>query len=225
MKPVIGITASLDEKYAINDQNYAISVVKAGGIPVILPPLKSLNQIDSVLARIDGLILSGGQDISPFLYNQEPHPKTSVYSERRDAYEIALYHSARHQNIPVLAICRGLQLINAVHGGSLVQDIVDQRPESLEHVRPNVTVTSHSVKTEIDSFMRKALGESITINSLHHQCVDEVGEGLRVTARSEDDMVEALEDDQVIAVQFHPERLHERVEFLAIFEELIRRAK
>lgn len=225
MKPVIGITASLDEDQVINDRSYAISVEKAGGIPVILPPLRGLAQLESVLSRIDGLILSGGQDLSPFLYDQEPHEKTSPFSDRRDAYEIELYRLARDKKLPVLAICRGLQLVNVVHGGSLIQDIVAQRPGSLEHVKPNVSVTSHRITTADDSLMREALGETAVINSLHHQCIDQVGEGLRVTATSSDEMIEALETDHLIAVQFHPERLHEQAAFLAIFEDLIRRAK
>lgn len=225
MKPFIGITASLDDGWVINDQNYANSVVKAGGIPVILPPLFDLERIEAVLARIDGLIISGGQDISPFLYHQDPHPKCGPISRRRDDYETKLYHLARERNMPILAICRGMQLINILHGGSLVQDIVAQRPDSLEHVKPDVTPSLHRITTEAGSAVADIMGEQAIINSLHHQAIDQVGEGLAITARAGDDMIEALEADNLVAVQFHPERLHHQPEFLRFFEHLIGRIK
>lgn len=225
MKPIIGITASLSKTHVVNDQNYANSIVKAGGIPVILPPLRDLSRIDAVLARLDGLILSGGQDIAPFLYDQDPHPATGIYSERRDNYEITIYQKARELNLPILAICRGMQLINVIHGGTLVQDIVAQRPDSLLHVRPNITPSMHKITTEPDSVMNQILGDTAIINSLHHQAIDQVGEGLKVSARAADEMIEALEADNMVAVQFHPERLHTKPEFLKFFEHLIRRTQ
>lgn len=225
MKPLIGITASFDDTYIINDQNYANSLEKAGAIPVILPPLHDLSRVDAVLARLDGLILSGGQDISPFRYDQDPHPNCASYSDLRDAYEIALYNKARQLELPILAICRGMQLVNVIHGGTLVQDIVSQRPDSLEHAKPDVTATAHRITIESGSVMEQIMGGSAVVNSLHHQAIDQPGEGLKVTARAGDDMIEALEADNLIAVQFHPERLFSQPAFLRFFEELVRRAK
>lgn len=225
MRPFIGITASLEDPLIVNDQNYSNAVFKAGGMPVIIPPLYDIDSVEAYLDGLDGLILSGGQDISPLRYDQDPHPKCGVFSDRRDEFEIALYLAARERDIPMLAICRGMQLINIVHGGSLVQDIIAQRPESLEHVKPDISPSTHFITTAENSIMRDILGEKAIINSLHHQAIAEIGTGLVPTAWAADGMIEALELDSLLALQFHPERLHQQSQFLAFFEDLVRRSQ
>lgn len=225
MKPVIGITTSLIEGFAANDQNYSISVVKAGGIPLLIPPLHDLRQVVEIVKRIDGLILSGGQDISPMLYDEDPHPKCGEFSDRRDQFEIAMYQQAKSQNMPILAICRGFQLVNAIHEGTLVQDIVAQREDSLVHAGPNAEVTRHRIQVMEDSLLFRCLGETAIVNSIHHQAIKDLGKDFVITAKSADGVIEGFEGDNLIGVQFHPERLHRQEPFLEIFREFIRRAQ
>lgn len=225
MKPFIGITTSLVRGHVANDQNYSDSIVKAGGIPILIPPLHDVRYIEDILKRIKGLILSGGQDISPFLYQQDPHPACGEFSLRRDRFEVALYERARAMEMPILAICRGMQLVNVIHGGNLVQDIAAQRPESLVHVHPQFGITSHRLTTLADTTLEELLGAEAIVNSIHHQAIDEVGEGLVISARSADGTIEGLETDHVLAVQFHPERLHQDPLFLKFFINLVGRAK
>lgn len=225
MKPFIGITTSLVQGHVANDQNYSESIVKAGGIPILIPPLQDLRQVDDILKRINGLILSGGQDISPFLYQQDPHPACGEFSVRRDRFEVALYERARAMEMPVLAICRGMQLVNVIHGGSLVQDIAAQRPESLVHVHPQFGITSHRLTTLPGTKLQELIGTEANVNSIHHQSIDKVGDGLIISARAGDGVIEGLETDRVVAVQFHPERLHRDPVFLKLFADLVGRAK
>lgn len=225
MKPIIGITSSLIESFVANDQNYSVSLVKAGALPIVIPPLRDLREVQSVLSRIDGLILSGGQDISPLLYQEDPHPACGEFSDRRDRFELALYQEARRMGLPILAICRGFQLVNVAHGGSLFQDIEAQRPESMVHTKPEASVAHHRVRFVEGSIINQFLGSEIQVNSLHHQAINRLGEGLSATGQASDGMIEVFEADNLLAVQFHPERLHEQEPFLELFRELVRRSR
>lgn len=187
------------------ERAYVDAVVAAGGVPIILPVL-DVDQAAGVLARLDGLLLTGGPDIDPTVYGAEPEPEVYGVDPERDAWELAL---ARSAELPTLGICRGAQLINVSRGGSLVQHlpgrtVVDHRVVD----RPGHEI--HAIEVDEDSSLRRILDTGfVAVNSLHHQAVDRVGDGLVVTARSDDGTVECIEavDGTVLGVQWHPELL------------------
>ncbi len=191
---------------------YLSAVTRAGGIPVVLEP----TEIDdasaaTLLGRVDALVLTGGIDVDPARYGQEPAPRTYGCHPLTDRFEEAMVRSAERSGLPLLAICRGLQVLNVAHGGTLDQHITD-RPGLVSHGRPNGGVASPvAVSVEPGSLLGDALGtDRVTGSCHHHQAVDRTGTGLRVVARAGDGVVEGLEpvdavDGWVVAVQWHPE--------------------
>lgn len=180
---------------------YAAGVIEAGGVPVHL----ALDaDPDAVADHLDGLVLSGGADLDPAMYGQQPTADLLGPEPERDTYEAAILAVARQRSLPVLAICRGLQLVNVAAGGSLVQDVP---PHSRFDVAPATLV--HDIDIVEGSTLNRIYGPTRQVNSLHHQAVDRVGRGYCVTARSPDGTVEGLESDDgtVVAVQWHPEMM------------------
>lgn len=184
--------------------DYARGIVEAGGLPVYIP-----FEIDpvAVVERLDGLLLTGGADIDPARYGHQPETDEFPPEPVRDELELALFDAAVTRRLPVLGICRGLQLINVHAGGTLHQDVP---PHALFDVAPETE--AHPVTFEPSSTLGRLYGERRMVNSLHHQTVDEVGDGLVVTARAEDGTVEGLEhqDTPVVSVQWHPEMMTSR---------------
>lgn len=220
MGPLIGITTTpsthLSETLEVQrpidslDRSYVDSVVAAGGVPVLLPVIAP-TMASVMLDRLDGLILSGGGDLDPHLYGQEREPETKGINEARDAFELVVARQAVEAELPTLFICRGAQVLNVARGGTLVQHL----PEQDE--RPNLDPSSwhvgtHATKVEPDSLLAEVVSTTeIQVNSLHHQGVDRLGEGMRIVALDDAGVVEATEiedNDQVLAVQWHPEMLH-----------------
>ena len=182
--------------------DYARSVLAAGGIPVNIPFDVDLEKL---IGRLDGVLLTGGTDVDPQVYGEEQHPEVLSIEPERDGLEIDLYRLALANDVPVLGICRGLQLMNVAHGGTLHQHVPEHSRYDVDH-----SGAIHSVQIETSSALGELYGESLEVNSLHHQCVDQLGDGLAVTARAEDGSVEGLEfNERTIAVQWHPELLAE----------------
>ncbi len=182
--------------------DYARSVLAAGGIPVNIPFDVDLEKL---IGRLDGVLLTGGTDVDPQVYGEEQHPEVLSIEPERDGLEIDLYRLALANDVPVLGICRGLQLMNVAHGGTLHQHVPEHSRYDVDH-----SGAIHSVQIETGSALGELYGESLEVNSLHHQCVDQLGDGLAVTARAEDGSVEGLEfNERTIAVQWHPELLAE----------------
>lgn len=219
-RPRIGICAALEQaRWSAWDQaavllphNYVQAIQRAGGLALMLPPDPDLLEApDQLLEEIDGLMLAGGADIDPAAYAQEPHPETVGTVPERDVFEIALTRAAIERDVPVLGICRGMQLINVARGGTLVQHL----PEHLGHQEHRRVLGSfdgadHDVALSDGSLAASAAGETAhATKSHHHQGVDRLGKGLVVTGVSTlDDLPEALElDDRrfVLGVQWHPE--------------------
>lgn len=196
----------------------------AGGIPILLAPLEEVKDIEGLLNRLDGLILSGGDDIWPERYGQTRHAMTNLVSKERDAFDFQLARQALDMDIPVLGICHGIQLINVVMGGTLIQDVPSQRPSCASHNSKAV----HKVKVERGTRLYEFLKTDVLmVNSSHHQAIDRLGEGLKVSATAEDGIVEAVEGTShslVMGVQWHPERMLEdstqRRLFTAFLEEV-----
>jgi putative glutamine amidotransferase len=198
---------------------YTDAVYDAGGQPVILPVAD--NPPPGLLDRMDGLVLSGGGDIDPLLYGETPDP--SVYGVRRDrdSFEAALIRQASALRLPILAICRGMQLINIVRGGSLLQQVANH----WQHNPPSRPM--HPIDISPGSVLAEAAGPGtkVEVNSYHHQALDTLGAGLLVTALC-DEVIEAVEDPEagVVAVQWHPEHMTAYPHQRALFEHFVKRA-
>ena len=227
-RPLIGITCGAvstePAKYGQN-QAYIRAVDEAGGTPLLVPPM-SEEAARGLLGRIDGILFTGGPDVDPARYgqanqgSQEPDPG-------RDETELVLARAAAAEGMPILGICRGQQLINVAFNGTLVQDMGGHSQKEAGHARDE---TTHSVSIlDAESALARIAGESseIPVNSFHHQVIDRLGEGLKVTARSaEDGYIEAIEsaDGSIVAVQCHPEHLTELPWARELFRELVERA-
>jgi putative glutamine amidotransferase len=193
---------------------YVTALESAGLIPLIVPPLSSGLAADAVLDSVSGLVLTGGEDVDPARYGEERHEKVRSVNAARDATEAALVTAAKARGMPVLAICRGIQILNVALGGTLVQDISSQCETDIAHDEDGPRDSrSHEIVIERGSLIATAIGtERCTVNSFHHQSVKDVADGMRITARSPDGIVEGIEsvDDDwwVMAVQWHPEEMN-----------------
>lgn len=193
--PVIGISGNFREGDCTLAQGYYMSVLEAGGTPVVIPSYDNEKALVSILDTLDGLVLSGGADIDPDYLGEEPLDCISV-NPRRDAQELMLVRLAVERQIPVLGICRGIQMLTAALGGKLYQDIKTQHGVScIEHSQTIARgLPSHDVKIEKDSLLHSLMGtETLAVNSFHHQAVKEVPQGFRVTAMSADGIIEGME--------------------------------
>jgi putative glutamine amidotransferase len=190
---------------------YTEALTKVGLLPVVVPPLAA-SAASAILDGVDGLVVTGGEDVAPGRYDEEPHPTVEAH-EGRDESEIALILEARRRGVPTLAICRGIQVVNVAFGGSLVQDIPSQCPNALDHdPKGNRADRVHEVRVEPTSHLAGALGtDCLTTNSFHHQALARVARELRVTARAADGIIEGAESTDrawwLLAVQWHPEEL------------------
>lgn len=179
---------------------YTQAVWDAGGAPFLLPLLPDAAR--EYVTNLDGLLLTGGVDMAPRYYGQEPDEHLGVVDDLRDEVEVALYRAARERKLPVLGICRGFQVVNVLEGGSLVQH-VEGHQQSQRGLKYDDL--AHAVTFEADGLLARHHPRTIRVNSHHHQIVKDVAPTLRVAARSEDGVVEALEGDGVVCVQWHPE--------------------
>jgi putative glutamine amidotransferase len=229
MRPVIGITSYAEEvtwgawveAAALVPLAYVHAIERAGGRPLVVPP--SEDSIEETLAVLDGIVFSGGSDLDPAQYGDEPHPETDEPREVRDRAEMALLTAALEQDMPVLAVCRGSQVLNVALGGDLVQHL----PEIVGHEGHRHTPgawSDHEVKLEPESRVGELLGERAPVKSHHHQGYGKIGEGLRETGWADDGTVEALEDPSrrfTVGVLWHPEE----GEDMALFEALVEEAR
>lgn len=211
-RPVIGITANMGATGCELAEGYYHSVEQAGGIPFLIPATDNRVLLLSLLDRIDGLLLSGGGDINPLCWGEDPLPQLHSISPLRDYSELLLARLAYDRNIPMLGICRGLQVITVALGGTVFQDIdAEQTPTAarIKHSQDAPRHTStHHVTSSVGSHIHRLLGERFAVNSFHHQAVRDAGPRLRVTATAADGVVEAVESSEmkpIIGVQWHPE--------------------
>ena len=184
---------------------YPGAVSAAGGAPVVIPPFVPEDELESLLERVDGVVLSGGPDIHPSLYGQEEHEELGPTFPSLDRFELALVRRALERDLPLLGICRGAELLNVARGGTLVQHLPGHRQQ--EEGR----VATHDVRVEEDSPLSRALGTTRTaVNTFHHQAVDELGGGVRAVAWADDGTVEGIElagPEFAVGVQWHAEGL------------------
>jgi putative glutamine amidotransferase len=216
--PLIGVSTSVTvnkapERAYVNTA-YLSAVQQAGGVPVLLAPGLDASALRTLWERLDGLVLTGGGDIDPARFGEPRHPTTDDVSESRDALELGLVHKALEDDVPLFAICRGLQVVNVALGGSLHQDIRDQLGSPIEHSQkePREQPT-HDVKVMGEGTrLGKILGAlELRVNSMHHQAIKTLGRGVRDVAWAPDGVIEAAElEDRarfLVGVQWHPEDL------------------
>jgi gamma-glutamyl-gamma-aminobutyrate hydrolase PuuD len=215
--PLVGITSSpalrrspileVDRSLTTLDRAYVDAVTTAEGVPVILP-VQSPGGAEAVVERLDALILSGGGDVAPERYGATRHPAVGGVDEARDAWEVALIAQARQRSLPVLAICRGMQILNVALGGTLIQHLPDHDDGHPHLVPGSFDAASHHVEITPGSTMAKVLDtDAIDVNSLHHQAIDRCADDLVVVGIEEHGIIEAVEhpDEPILGVQWHPE--------------------
>lgn len=217
MKPLIALTTgyetdSKDRERLILYSHYVDALRGAGAIPAAVPPVESPDQAAEALERFDGLLLIGGDDIRPSRWGEELHPRATLMHPRREVSDFALFDAADRRRMPILGICLGCQEINVARGGSLHQHLPDLPAITATHSGVYPNRARHRVRIEGPSLLAEVFGPGeIEVNSAHHQGVARVGTGLRVTAWSQDGLVEGLESDEpgrfLLAVQWHPEEL------------------
>ena len=200
--PVVGISCSRSSSgNTLLPTTYSNAVKSGGGVPLVIPTVTTMAEAESVLAALDGIVFSGGEDVNPAWYGEEVLNETVEIDAVRDRSDSLLARAALASGKPVLAICRGSQLLNVVLGGSLYQDLPSQRGVSHSKVE-------HRIVPADGSFLFRIYGgDTLTVNSLHHQAVKDEASGISVVARSADGIVEAWETPQIWAVQFHPEKM------------------
>jgi putative glutamine amidotransferase len=224
MRPVIGIPCYSGRREGTgsplfgNNQTYVRAVQRAGGIPLLIPPHQDAEALEAICSRLDGLLLSGGCDIDPARYGEEPIPACDAPQPERDELELALATWALDAAVPIFGICRGMQLLNVACGGTLYQDLAIQQPETGQHDHSDTIRThrAHGIRLQPQSRLSEILGTMpYDVNSLHHQSVARPGERVEIVGWSPDGVAEAMEIDGhpfALAVQFHPEELEGDVE-------------
>jgi putative glutamine amidotransferase len=230
-KPIIGISldwedsptySSMHPWYALRC-NYSSVISNNGGIPIIFP--YEFSAIDKYIDLIDGLMIPGGDyDLDPSVYGEKASSKTRVIRNNRSDFETVLIKAALAKNIPVLGICAGEQLLAAIHGGTLLQDIKEAYPNALEHEQKHLNIhmskTSHSINIMQNTLLHKIIGKDvIQVNSSHHQAVKSVGEEMIISAKAIDGVIEAVElinYDFALGVEWHPEYLASEDDLLII---------
>jgi microsomal dipeptidase-like Zn-dependent dipeptidase/gamma-glutamyl-gamma-aminobutyrate hydrolase PuuD len=212
-RPIIGITGNYGDKGCELAKGYYQSVYEAGGTAFVIPPIEGQNDLYSILEQVDGLIFSGGGDLNPLFMGAEPSPALHGICAQRDRKELLLLQMALDRQIPMLCICRGIQLLGLVTGGTIIQDLGSEKSFEGKLIKHSQDLdrgyASHSVYLAEDSLLRKIFNQDVlAVNSFHHQAVGNVGQPLRVSAQSCDGVIEAVESAEfksVIGVQWHPE--------------------
>ncbi|HHT9158492.1 MAG TPA: gamma-glutamyl-gamma-aminobutyrate hydrolase family protein [Candidatus Brocadiaceae bacterium] len=233
MKPIIGINCDYEEEdkqpYSFLYRDYSEAIIAAGGIPLLLPIIKDKTDVKLLLDKIDGILLTGGNDVPPRRYREEKHKNTICVHPDKDVSDFTLLETAIKMKKPILAICYGTQLVNVALGGSLIQDIPSEVETPIIHKDSNNKQYTHSVTVNKDTLLYKIVGtDRIEANSTHHQAIKKVGKGLTDTAHTADGIIEAIElnDYQfLLGVQWHPERMIDSQHHLALFNALINASK
>lgn len=232
MRPLIGITSSIEidgGSFTVGKDNVHV-IRRAGGLPIILPNLPEENEINEYVQTIDGLYLTGGYDINPMLFGEEPHQYLGTVTPQRDFFEKKMIHKMLELKKPILGVCRGCQILNVAVGGDMYQDIYAQIDEELlQHAQQAPTAHgSHFVNVLKGSLLHRLTGlEKLSVNSRHHQANRKVVTPFQISGKANDDVIEAIESKEhpfVLGLQWHPENMamENDQHSLRIFEGFIR---
>ncbi|KMT22524.1 gamma-glutamyl-gamma-aminobutyrate hydrolase family protein [Clostridium cylindrosporum] len=219
--PIIGISGDLSntkffldfwtKRAGVNDA-YIQSVSRSSGLPIMLPVTDNLN-VSQLIASIDGLILTGGKDVSPALYGEDSLSLLRETKPERDAFEMALLKEAIIQNKPILGVCRGMQLINIAFGGTMLQDVSYDESIKIQHFQQTDSIFPiHNIKVKENSILHSILGSESRVNSIHHQAIKKLSPDFIATAWASDGVIEGIEkkgDEFILGVQWHPEMMSE----------------
>lgn len=235
MKPIIAVTMNYESHNSIGSMQIGESntnaIIDHGGIPILLPVHTDSAFINAILDHVDGVYFTGGVDISPLAYGEDPLKDLGSLSMERDCFEIALYQESIKRHLPILGVCRGHQLINVAAGGSLYQDIYWQKPTDHLHLQSMPGKNKfHNVTVVEDTRLHQLFGQTkIQTNSFHHQAVKDLASGFIASAFASDGMIEAIEyvgDLFILGIQWHPELMYRHHnEFPAIYEAFITAAR
>ena len=232
IKPVIGIGSDIESPEGRREQSfayltYAEAVRRAGAIPLLIPPQPE--NAAELVETLDGVLLAGGDDCDPAIYGEERHPTVEPMDPRRQANDLALAHAARAKGVPTFGICLGLQVMNVAAGGTLIQDIDSQHDTEIAHASLPEDRARHEVMIEQGTRLAGYLTDAeLSVNSSHHQAINQVGEGLRVTAHAPDGIIEGLEDPRhpfYLGVQWHPEDMTGEGSATSLFAAFIEAAR
>ena len=209
-KPLIGISLGWSETKNSVNNTYVNSVLMNGGVPYLIPVTDNVEVLRQIVAQLDGIIFTGGEDFAPAYFGEEEHEHLGEVNVTRDTYDLTLFKLASDRNIPTLGICRGLQLINVGMGGTLYQDLPSEKPSDINHRQEEAgTVATHSVSVVEGSLMHQILGQKeVQVNTFHHQAIEKLAPGLKIVGWANDsvpEMIEAYPHRQIIGTQFHPE--------------------
>ena len=209
-KPLIGISLGYSPTKNSVNNTYVNSILMNGGVPYLIPVTDDVEVLRQVVAQLDGIVFTGGEDFAPAYFGEEEHEHLGEVNVNRDTYDLTLFKLASDRNIPTLGICRGLQLINVGMGGTLYQDLPSQKPSDINHRQQEAgTVATHSVSVVEGSLMHQILGEKeIQVNTFHHQAIKKLAPGLKIVGWANDsvpEMIEAYPNRQILGTQFHPE--------------------
>lgn len=209
-RPLIGISTDVNPKRTAVNTAYVQSVILSGGIPYMIPVTDNVEVLRQIVSQLDGIVLTGGEDIQPDYYSDTPDEKLEEVSPARDTFDLMVLKMATDRNIPILGICRGLQLMNVAFGGTLYQDLPTQHPSAINHrQKESGTIPTHPVSIIKGSKLAEITGqEMLQVNTFHHQAIRKLAPGFKVTAWAPDSVVEAIEAypvRQILGVQFHPE--------------------
>jgi putative glutamine amidotransferase len=220
--PLIGVTTSLtigtSPERAYLNSAYLFAIQQAGGVPVALPPQLSAASLSRLTRGLDGLLLTGGGDVDPALFGEAPHPTVDEVAPARDTLEMGAVRIALERGLPILAVCRGVQILNVALGGSLYQDVGTDPGTSIRHRQTEARdQATHPVSVKSGSRLAETVGaDELDVNSMHHQVVKALGEGLVPVAWAPDELIEGVEMTDssrfVLGVQWHPEELCRRSE-------------
>ncbi|MBL8090549.1 MAG: gamma-glutamyl-gamma-aminobutyrate hydrolase family protein [Anaerolineales bacterium] len=229
-KPLIGITTynaknPYGRDIAAVQHTYIQAVTQAGGVPVLIPAILPTDDLNELYARLQGILFSGGGDISLKYFDGENHPKIDLVDENRDVTELSLLRQSVENEKPFLAICRGMQIMNVALGGTLHTHIPDQIQNSLKHDNEEFKHIAHPVNIDEDSKMAEIFGETLLqVNSLHHQAIKDLASNLRIVGHAPDGVIEAVElpdHPYAIGVQWHPEWLTDQSVMRRLFKSFV----
>ncbi|TYB31553.1 MAG: gamma-glutamyl-gamma-aminobutyrate hydrolase family protein [Candidatus Mcinerneyibacterium aminivorans] len=240
-KPVIGITSSLliEKNYKFPgykriyiNKDYLDSIILSEGIPLIIPVTSTKEMLENYISQIDGLLLSGGVDIDPARYGENPYPELGEINPDKDNLDFTILNLALEKDIPVLGICRGMQVLNIYYEGTLYQDVSQNKEYILQHYQnePDPSLLGHFVNVEENSKLFEIVkNKKFRVNSYHHQFIKYHSKKMRISAKSDDNAIEAIETDDdkfIIGVQWHPERIyHQSPESKVLFDNFVKKSK